>query len=117
MIYLASPYAHPEAAVQEWRASMAARAAAVLIARGHLVISPIAHGHAIVQQDVARQISGERWYEYGFELLQRCEQLWVLELTGWVESRGVQREIAIARSMGIPLTNITPRSLGIEASI
>jgi hypothetical protein len=116
MIYLASPYAHPEAAIQEWRASMAARAAAVLIARGHLVISPIAHGHAIVQQDVLRQISGERWYEYGFELLRRCEQLWVLELAGWQESQGVQREIEIARSKGIPLTSIDPFSLGIDGS-
>jgi hypothetical protein len=115
MIYLASPYAHPNDAVQEWRASMAARAAGILIARGHLVVSPIAHGHAIVREDTHRRISGERWYEYGFELLQRSEQLWILELEGWSESHGVQREIAIATSRGIPLKNIDPCSLGIDS--
>lgn len=70
-----------------------------------------------MQQDVRRQISGERWYEYGFQLLQRCEQLWVLEMAGWQEPQGVQREISIAESTGIPLTNITLRSLEIEASV
>ena len=63
----------------------------------------------------ARQISGERWYEYGFELLRRCDQLWVLELEGWRESRGVQREIVIATSNGLTVVNIDPRSVGIDA--
>lgn len=75
------------------------------------------HGHAIVQQDPERRISGERWYEYGFELLQRCDRLWVLELTGWRESHGVQREIAIATSRGIPLEGIDPLSLGIDSHL
>ena len=47
MIYLASPYSHPDTAVRELRFREACRAAAELIRRGHAVFSPIAHGHSI----------------------------------------------------------------------
>ncbi len=45
MIYLASPYSHPDPAVREQRFRAACRAAAELIRAGHVVISPVVHGH------------------------------------------------------------------------
>jgi hypothetical protein len=43
MIYLASPYSHPDRAVREERFRGACRATAALLRSGHAVFSPIAH--------------------------------------------------------------------------
>ena len=40
------------------------------------------------------------------QMLNHARELWVLQLPGWRESRGVQIEIDRARSLGIPITMI-----------
>jgi hypothetical protein len=52
MIYLASPYSHPDAEVRERRFDAACRAAAALICQGKTIFSPIAHSHAICRYGV-----------------------------------------------------------------
>ena len=47
MIYLASPYSHPDAVVREQRFRDVCLAAARLIRAGQIVFSPIAHSHPI----------------------------------------------------------------------
>jgi hypothetical protein len=47
MIYLASPYSHPDPAVREARFREACRAAAKLMRLGQPAFSPIVHGHPI----------------------------------------------------------------------
>jgi hypothetical protein len=47
MIYLASPYSHPDPAVRQERYEAVCQAAAELISRGHIVFSPVAHSHTI----------------------------------------------------------------------
>jgi hypothetical protein len=49
MIYVISPYSHPDLAVRQRRFDAACRAAAALARDGHLVISPIVHGHPLVE--------------------------------------------------------------------
>ena len=49
MIYLASPYSHPDPAVRERRFRAACSAAAFLLQAGHAVFSPIAHGHVLAE--------------------------------------------------------------------
>ena len=36
-------------------------------------------------------------------MLQRCDELIVLTLTGWETSRGVQAEIAFAKEINLPI--------------
>jgi len=108
MIYLASPYSHPDAAVRQRRYEAACRAAAELIRRGHVVFSPIAHGHAIAQHGLPMDWGfGERQDR---RLLAACDELWVLKLDGWEHSRGVQAEIAIARAAGKPVRFVAERA-------
>ncbi|MEM7504885.1 MAG: DUF1937 family protein [Pseudomonadota bacterium] len=114
VIYLASPYGHPQHWVRVKRARLAARATAHFIARGHQVISPIAHGHAVSLEDIEELITADQWYDYGFRLLEQCNELWVLRLSGWQHSIGVQAEIKLAADKGLPRKDIDPVDIGIK---
>lgn len=106
MIYLASPYSHPDPAVREQRLREACRAAAALLRAGHAVVSPIAHSHALVEHGLPNDWSF--WELHDRELLARCDEVLVLQLDGWIESVGVQAEIAMARELGKPLQFLEP---------
>ena len=106
MIYLGSPYSHPEPAVREMRFDAACKAAAVLMQRGHLVFSPVCYSHQIAKHGLPTD--WVFWEKYDRAILRRCEEVWVLMLPGWESSRGVQAEIKIAREMGMPVEFIDP---------
>jgi hypothetical protein len=101
MIYLVSPYSHPDAAVREHRFREACRAAAALLRAGHAVISPIAHSHPLVEHGVPTDWSF--WEEQDRELLACCDEVVVLMLDGWDQSVGVREEIRVAREIGKPV--------------
>ncbi len=102
MIYLASPYSHPDASVRQQRFESACRAAATLICRGKTVFSPIAHSHAICAFGVP--LDWRFWARHDRRYLEVCDEMVVLMLDGWRESVGVQAEMAIARELGKPVT-------------
>lgn len=102
MIYLASPYSHPDPAVRQQRFEAACRAAAAMIRQGQTVFSPIAHSHAICAFGVP--LDWRFWSRHDRRYLEACDEVVVLMLDGWQESVGVQAEIAIARELGKPVT-------------
>lgn len=101
MIYLASPYSHPDPAIRERRFRDACRAAVVLLRAGNAVFSPIAHSHPLVEHGLPTEWSF--WERIDREHLGRCDEVVVLMLDGWEESVGVRGEIRIAREMGKPM--------------
>jgi nucleoside 2-deoxyribosyltransferase len=106
MIYLASPYSHPDPSVREERFRAACRAAAALFRAGHFLISPIAHSHVLVEHGLPGDWTF--WQRFDRALLARCDALFVLMLDGWEESVGVQAEIRIARELGKPVRYLAP---------
>ena len=93
MLYLASPYSHPDPTVRKLRASAALRAAASLLRSGVPAFSPIVYGrqfelHSAVDPDFAA------WQSFNFAMLSRAQRLMVLKLPGWNKSEGVAAEIA-----------------------
>lgn len=98
MIYLASPYSHPDPAVRDQRYLAACRAAVRLLLAAQSVFSPIVHGHPLVQLGLSGDwlfsARHDQWH------LSRCDEVLVLALTGWDESVGVQHEIAFAQKLG-----------------
>ena len=106
VVYLASPYSHPDPRVRQARFQAACRAAAALLSAGEIVFSPIAHSHPIAAHGLPTD--WEFWECADGELLRRCDELLVLMLPGWQESRGVQAEIAMARELGMPVRYLAP---------
>lgn len=106
MIYLASPYSHPDPAVREERYRAACRAAAALLLAGQPVFSPIAHSHPLM--DYGLPADWAFWQRYDRELLARCDEVVLLLLAGWRESVGVRDELRIARELGKPVQYLAP---------
>lgn len=105
MIYLASPYSHPDPEVRQQRFTDVCRAAGRLMLQiGEVIYSPIAHGHSVAE--VCPEIDAmdaEFWMRQCIGMLRNADALFVLKLDGWRESRGVAEELEIARAFGIPV--------------
>lgn len=107
MIYLASPYSSPHASVMERRFRQAAAATAALINRGKIIYSPILHFHPLAEMHELPK-DFEFWKEVNLAMLTKADELCVLTLDGWRESRGVQAEIAFAKERIMPIDYISP---------
>lgn len=106
MIYLASPYTHPNPEVVFLRVTAAAEATAVLLEKGSLTFSPVVHCHFV---NLVRSLPDEHWYKITQEYLRRCTHCMVLRLPNWQNSRGVQEEIALAKKLNIGLGFYNPK--------
>lgn len=102
MIYLASPYSHPDPKVQHQRFLKVCAIAGGLMAKGEIVFSPIAHSHSIACQS---ELPGnwEFWETFDLEFIIRSSKVVVAMMDGWRESKGVAAEIAIAAELDIPV--------------
>lgn len=101
MIYLASPYSHPDARVREERFRQACVATAELLRLGHVVFSPIVHSHPLCEFGLPGDWSW--WERVDGEMLRRCDRVVVLMIDGWIDSLGVAAEIAMAHELGKPV--------------
>jgi len=106
MIYLASPYSHPDPRVREHRFRAACQATASLLRDGHVIFSPIVHSHPLVAFGLPTVWSS--WERIDRAYLERCDEVMVLMLDGWEASIGVQAEIGIARALGKPVRFVAP---------
>ena len=95
MIYLASPYAHDDKLEMEYRFQQAATAVAHFMELGFVVYSPIVHNHYLAC-NFSLPRTWDFWKQFDLPILDRCDELWVLELDGWQKSNGVNAEIAHA---------------------
>ncbi len=104
IIYLASPYSHPDEAVRRARHMRVCRAAARLIQNGHIVFSPIAHSHFITTFDLPN--TTDFWMKQDLAFLGVCKKLYVLAIDGWRTSKGVKAEIQIMKGYEKPVIYI-----------
>jgi hypothetical protein len=84
------------------RFDLACHAAALLLLEQKVVYSPIVHCHPIVvRHDMPRDFGF--WMSLNIHMLERSDYLYVLQIEGWRESRGVSAEIEHAGKKGIPI--------------
>ena len=113
LIYLASPYSHPNYDVREVRCKQVQRVCAELARRSIHVIAPIAHW-APIAQDHNLPYEYEFWQELDRKMIRACDEIWVLTLDGWQDSRGITYELRIAREFDKPVKLMDPVSLFLE---
>ena len=99
MIFLASPYGHPDPHVREARYRAAALATADLIRQGRVVYSPVVYSHPLAR-DFRLPDDFAFWRDHSLGMLAAAQRLIVLQLDGWEESKGVTEETLSATYMG-----------------
>lgn len=106
-VYLASPYSDPLPSVRQWRFEENLRVAAELMTAGLKVFSPIAHTHLIPVPEPLLT-DHDFWLAQDIPILRCAAKLIVLTLPGWEQSRGVTREIEVARACQISIEYFNP---------
>ena len=105
LIYVASPYNHPDEDVRWIKYRKVSRYTANLIANGTVAMSPIAYGHPLL--DFAEMpYDWPFWSNFCLTFLEVCSEMHVLKMEGWDKSRGVAEEIAFAKAIGISIKYI-----------
>jgi hypothetical protein len=101
-IYLATPYTHLDPNYVERRFVMACEIAGELMKMGYIVFCPIAHTHpiAVANPDMPR-FDPDYWIEFDRFFLAACDIMVIADIMdGWKESRGIAKEIVIAKDLG-----------------
>ena len=69
------------------------------------VYSPIVSNHEVAKHhDLPKDWA--YWEKIDFMFIDACQELWVLMMEGWEESKGVQAEIKYAQARDIPIKYI-----------
>jgi hypothetical protein len=105
LIYLASPYSHPDDEVREDNYIVVSNIAAEMVSNGDVVFSPISYGHNLLEFKDMPSNWGF-WFNFCVTFLLKCDKLVVCKMPGWENSMGVTEEIEIARNCGIEVEYI-----------
>ena len=106
MIYLATAYScnsiFPFMAkkVMRKRTYKVTRVAAKILSDGYNVFSPITHSHAIAEAGGIPLMDHEFWLTLDKWYVDRCDEVWVYDQPGWIDSEGVNREMDWAFEQG-----------------
>ena len=103
LIYIGSPYSHPDKDVMENNFRLVSDLAAKLCSEGKVAFSPITYGHTLL---VFREMphTWEFWQNFCLSFLVHADELLVYQMPGWESSKGLADEISFARDHGIKIT-------------
>ncbi len=109
IVFISSPYNHPDRFVMEENYLKVAKLANRLIHKGVVAISPVAYGHNLLSL-TEKEIPGDWdfWKAFCFTLIDKSDEVYVYKIPGWDKSGGVREEIEYATSKGIKVTYIDP---------
>lgn len=93
IIYLASPYSHPDPAVREARYVAVTKQMARMVAQGLIVFGPITMSHPVEVIGRMPPAPTAWWLDFDKAFMDACAECQVLKLPGWENSTGVQFEI------------------------
>jgi hypothetical protein len=102
MIYLASPYTHPDREVKLRRVAQTEEAMASFHAQNIVVYSPIVHWHYVAER-LGLATDHVPWLVQNEGMMRASREIGLLRIDGWKESRGMRHEWQFAQKHGIPL--------------
>ena len=106
VIYLSTPYTHPDPEIVDARYTAALEITARFIKAGIVFFSPIVHSHPLVPYQMPSDWA--HWRNIDLAYLERCDALYVAKLPGWEKSVGVRAEILAAQNLGMPVLFFDP---------
>lgn len=105
-IYLAVPYSNPDPDVRSERFNCASDWANRLTRQGKIIYSPITHGHVLSLWG-GLPVDFDFWQTHCLSFLRSwAQELYVLTIPGWEQSKGVQAEMEEAQRLKLPITRI-----------
>lgn len=107
LVYLATPYSHPDPAVRLQRFHRVNLMAARLMEKGFRIFSPISHTHPIAEAGDL-PLDWAFWQQYDRAMLAACAAMIVYRQPGWEDSIGVAAETTLARELGLPIMYVDP---------
>lgn len=102
MIYLAAPYSDPDPEVIQDRMEKIYSVMGEFMKEGRHVVSPLFMHEIAVRHNLDNTY--EYWEKYCLDMLKRCDEMIVLCLPGWTESRGVAGEMLHCKNSGRKVT-------------
>lgn len=102
-IYLACPYSHPDPSERERRVAIVNKKAAELMEQGNLVFSPLSHSVPISEYCKVHSTNHDFWIQQDLWILEVCNEMNILCLDGWQQSRGIEIEKTLAVKLNIPI--------------
>lgn len=113
MIYLASPYTHPERSVRNLRYLRTRLALGHFMKMGLPIYSPIVHCHHVAAE-TDLPTTFEFWIAYNNHFMDRSEALWIFQLDGWFGSSGIKHELNYWRNekdaLGVTIKAVHPET-------
>ena len=106
LIFVSSPYSHPDDNVREENYQKVSKYTAELIKNEVVAFSPILYGHTAVNFEPDIPTDWPFWENFCLTFLNRCDEIIVYMMEGWDKSRGVAEEIAYAKDLGIKITYV-----------
>ena len=101
MLYIAHPYWDPSPDIRRLRTTIVRDCCSALIEQKVAAVATCLLGYAV---DQAESLGRDFWRNYSLRILQRvADSVLVLPLTGWETSPGLQREVFVARGLGLPI--------------
>src|SRR5690349_18881064 len=120
LIYIASPYSHPDPAVRQKRYEDVSAYTAKRMMEGAVVYSPIAFNHPL---SVRYEMPTDWvfWKHFDCRMIDKCDAMEVLMLDGWDTSVGVSAEVVYAREREMRVSWVSyphpQASLGTEPQV
>ena len=118
MIYIASPYTSKKLDPVEKFQEEVDRYMAITQYIGELqdqypyaFIGPITQSHNTAMFMSNKDTTFANWEARDKTFIARCDELWVIQIDGWMESVGVRAEIKFAHEQGIPVFYFPPESM------
>jgi hypothetical protein len=109
IVYLAAPYSHTDSSVIESRMKVFYTIDAQLMSKGVFTVSPLLKHQTLPYGNLPGDWA--YWGAYSEALLERCDEMIVIELDGWKTSTGVIAEIEFCKTHDIPVTFIDPNNV------
>lgn len=101
--YIATPYTRYCKGLEEaWKAACCVTAE--FIRRGVPVYSPIAHTHPVAIYGGIDPVDHALWMKADQAVMEAASDLYVIQMPGWNESKGVEMEIAEFKRTQKPIT-------------